>query len=137
MNRFLLDACALIALLVEESGRNIVSNLLAKASSKENDVFMHKANLLEVYYDLLRRYEKNYANTIFFYIQQLPIHFIGDFSNEMFAEAGRLKMSYKISFADSIALASASVYKAELVTSDHHEFDAIEGKENIKFFWIR
>jgi len=137
MNRFLLDACALIAFLVEESGRNSVSNLFTKAIFKENEIFMHKANLLEVYYDLLRRYERGYANTIFFYIQQLPINFIGDFSSEMFSEAGRLKMSYKISFADSIALASASVHKAELVTSDHHEFDAIEGKENIKFFWIR
>jgi predicted nucleic acid-binding protein len=52
-------------------------------------------------------------------------------------EAGRLKAGYKISIADSIALATAFIYESELVTCDHHELDVIESKENIKFFWIR
>ena len=55
----------------------------------------------------------------------------------IFMEAGRLKASYKISLADSIALAQAFVVDGELITADHHEFDVIEGKENITFQWIR
>ena len=55
----------------------------------------------------------------------------------LFAEAGRLKASYKISFADSFALAQTIVSGGELLTSDRHEFEVIEGKEDIRFVWIR
>jgi len=34
-------------------------------------------------------------------------------------------------------LAQAKVSGGALLTSDHHEFDVIEGKENIEFVWIR
>ena len=58
--------------------------------------------------------------------------------DEMFQTAGWLKASYKISLADSIALATASVLNGELLTCDHHEFDAIDkSEENINFHWIR
>ena len=53
-------------------------------------------------------------------------------------EAGRLKACYRISIADSVALAEASVSWGRLLTADHHEFDAVEKKEgNIGFCWIR
>ena len=52
-------------------------------------------------------------------------------------EAGRLKVAYKISLADSIALAQTLVVDGALLTCDHHEFDIIVGKENIRFAWIR
>jgi hypothetical protein len=52
-------------------------------------------------------------------------------------EAGRLKSSYKISLADSIALAEASISNGMLITADHHEFDTIEMNERLLFFWIR
>jgi predicted nucleic acid-binding protein len=58
-------------------------------------------------------------------------------SDAVFAVAGRLKASYRISLADAVALAEASVSGGALLTSDHHEFDAIEQKENIRFLWIR
>ena len=39
--------------------------------------------------------------------------------------------------ADSIALAQTLILDGELLTSDHHEFDVIEEKEDISFCWIR
>ena len=42
-----------------------------------------------------------------------------------------------ISLADSFALAQALISDGELLTSDHHEFDEIEGNELITFCWIR
>ena len=56
---------------------------------------------------------------------------------DLFYEAGRLKASYKISFADSFALAQTIILDGTLLTSDHHEFDRIESIEKIKFMWIR
>ncbi|MDR0446149.1 MAG: hypothetical protein LBH17_03835 [Oscillospiraceae bacterium] len=53
-------------------------------------------------------------------------------------ESGRLKSAYKISLADAIALAEASVSGGHCVTADHHEMDKVEqGEPNIKFMWIR
>ena len=51
--------------------------------------------------------------------------------------AMRLKASYKISLADAVALAQTSISGGELLTSDHHEFDAVEKHEDIRFHWIR
>ena len=62
---------------------------------------------------------------------------ISEFDKTLFPEAGRLKASYKISLADAIALAQTSISDGELLTSDHHEFDAIEKHEGIRFHWIR
>jgi predicted nucleic acid-binding protein len=70
-------------------------------------------------------------------IKKLPIVIQSNLSDEVFNEAGRFKASYRISLADSIALAEASVSGGELLTADHHEFDVIEKQEKIKFHWIR
>jgi len=95
LSRCILDACALLAMLRDEPGADKVAAAINAAHNGEAEVVMHKANLLEVYYDLYR------------------------------SQAGRLKASYKISFADSFALAQALVSGDELLTADHHEFEPI------------
>ncbi len=70
-------------------------------------------------------------------VNELPITIIDNLSDTMFTEAGRLKASYRMSIADSIAVAEAAIRKAALLTSDHHEFDIIDKKEDIEFAWIR
>jgi len=54
-----------------------------------------------------------------------------------YREARRLKIKYKMSVADSIALGEASILGASILTSDHREFDPVEQSETIKFTWIR
>ena len=51
--------------------------------------------------------------------------------------AGFYKVNYKISFADSFVLALATIKKATIISSDHHEFDAIENSSSLQFNWIR
>ena len=70
-------------------------------------------------------------------ILKRPIEINSEITDEIFNEAGRLKASYKISFADSFALAQAIVSKGDLLTSDHHEFDCMDGIEPVRFHWIR
>jgi predicted nucleic acid-binding protein len=45
--------------------------------------------------------------------------------------------SYRISIADAVVLAQASISGGAVVTADHHEFDAVDEKEPILFHWIR
>jgi len=137
MTTYVLDACAMLAVLSNEPGADTVEKIYEKAASGEVILAMNKLNLLEVYYDLIRTYGKDRADEILNEIQRLPIHIYHEISDAVFNEAGRLKVSYKISLADSIALAQAIALDGELLTADHHEFGAIEGYENVHFLWIR
>ena len=134
---FILDACALIALLRKESGTEVVEGVFKDVLKSTATIVMNKFNLLEVYYDTYRLYDENTADKLLERIYRLPIKVKSELSDEVFREAGRLKSSYKISIADSIALAETSVSNGTLLTSDHHELDVIEKSENIKFKWIR
>ncbi len=134
---FVLDACALIALLRKEPGSEIVETAFKDALEKTVTLMMNKLKLLEVYYDTFRSYGKSTADTLLDKIDKLPIHIRSEHTNDVMKEAGRLKASYKISIADSIALAEASISGGSLMTSDHHEFNVVEQSEDIKIYWIR
>lgn len=133
---FVLDACALVALLNRENGAEKVVSAYKKAENGEAQVIMNRVNLLEVYYGFYRDKGEEYADKVMDSIEQSIVS-ISEFNKEIFPIAGRLKASYKISLADAIALAQALATGGELMTTDHHEFDAIEGKEPIRFHWVR
>jgi len=97
---------------------------------------MNRVNLYEVYYGFYREYGKDYALNVVRNVEHSPV-FITDFDREVFLEAGRLKATYKFSLADSIAIAQTIILRGSILTSDHHEFDIIDGKENLVFNWIR
>jgi uncharacterized protein len=134
---FVIDACALIALLADEEGADKVENVLKDAKKGKCHLYMNKINLLEIFYGIYREDGKERAEEVLERISNLPIKLINRLQNKVFGEAGRLKATYKISLADSIALAEAIIKKAWLMTSDHHEFDEIEDKEQMNFYWIR
>lgn len=136
--RYVLDACALLALLRNEPGADMVADVINAANDGQANISMHKANLLEVYYDIYRSIGKTKADEIIAEIKSRPITVIAEISDALFEEAGRLKALYKISFADTFAIATASVTDAVLLTTDHHEMDKVEQMEqNIKFQWVR
>ena len=135
-NVFILDACAVIAFIKKETGWETVLDILSKSIKGESVVFIHEINLLEIYYGFYHEKGKEYAEQK---ISETSSFFtiIRGLTDAAFSEAGRLKASYKISLADSIALAEASVSGGTLLTADHHEFDTIEKQEKINFDWIR
>ena len=135
--KYVLDSCALLAFIYKESGYDIVKTTLAQADSGSAEVYMNKVNLFEVYYDIRRSTGSQEADDAYSMIQKLPIVIINGISEKVFREAARIKTGYKISLADSFALGEASVMSAPLITSDHHEFDAVEKNEKISFKWIR
>ena len=133
---FVLDACALLAVARNEKGADIVVDAYNTVSKGDAKLFLNRINLLEVYYDFYRYRGKDYADDFVKSIKCSEVQ-ICEFDEFIFLHAGRLKATYKISLADSIALAQTIVVKGSLLTCDHHEFDAIEGKEPLKFYWIR
>jgi len=133
---FVLDACALVALLKNEKGADNVVAAYKKAENDEAQIIINRINLLEVYYGFYRESGKEYAENIIDSVSKSIVS-ISEFDKSLFNEAGRLKASYRISLADSIVLAQSIVSSGILLTADHHEFDVIEGKEPIRFGWIR
>ena len=127
----------MIAFLSDEKGADIVNKVLLETLEGEATVYMNSFNILEVYYDIYRKMGKKKAEEELSMIEKLPISIRSGLSGNTFLEAGRMKASYRISIADSVALAEASISNGELLTADHHEFDAVEQKEKIKFCWIR
>ena len=135
--KFVLDACAIIAFLNDEEGTQKVEQLLWHCNQVPNTLFMHEINLLEIYYGVYRDGSKELAEQTYIKVLNMPIKVVTGLRKNVFKEAGRLKAVYKISLADSIALAEAKIRRIPLVTCDHHEFDPIQDKNELDFFWIR
>ena len=133
---YVLDACALIAFIKGEQGADVVWDVLYKNVTGNVVVLIHEINLLEVYYGFYRERGKDYANRK---LEQCIEFFttIQGLTTAVFTEAGRLKASYKISIADAIVLAQASISNGAVLTADHHEMDIVDQTENIVFKWIR
>ena len=137
MNKiFVLDACALIALVKNEEGASVVSDVYKNADNGGVGLYMNRVNLLEVYYGFYRDKGKDYALDIMKQVEVSSV-FISEFDRDILLEAGRLKATYKLSLADSVVIAQTILLKGSILTADHHEFDVIEGKESLIFNWIR
>jgi predicted nucleic acid-binding protein len=135
--QYVLDACALIAFFSDEDGADVVESTLLDAANGTADIRMNKLNLLEVYYGDYRAHGKEAANNMLGVVASLPITVISELTDSVFEEAGRLKASYRISLADAVVLAEASICDGTVLTADHHELDSVERSEKIGFKWIR
>ena len=136
-NVFVLDACALLAIINNEHGADRVEDVLREAINGHSEVYMNKINIYEVYYGIYRVEGQTKADAIYDLIQKQPINIIDILGDDVFREAAKLKSKYKMSLADSIALGEAVVRNATILSSDHHEFDVVERQESINFDWIR
>ncbi len=137
MISYVLDACAFIAFLKDEEGHNIVDDIFKNAIDGKCKIFLHKATLLEVYYEFFRSSGKAFADKLLSSVAKQPIVLINKLDNRFIQNAGYYKATQKISFADSFVLALAEIKKAVIISSDHHEFDDIEKSSTLQFKWIR
>ena len=136
-NLFILDACALIALLAGEKGAEKVRDIIQDAIDEKVTVKINQINLLEVYYHIINIYDQNKANEMLKIIRKFPIEVIVGLEDSTFNEAGRIKSKYKIPLGDSIVVAECIITKGTLVTSDHSDLEKMENAEKIAINWFR
>ncbi len=134
--RFVFDACALIAYLNDETGADVVEELLERARQNQAQVYVASVNVYEVFYDCLKRDEAT-ARQLVEDVYGLPITVVETLGRPLMHAAGWFKVSSRVSLADSVALALAQQLNADLVSSDHHEFDLIKKDGKARFWWIR
>lgn len=134
--RFVIDACALIAYLNGEPGSDVFDDLLRQSRNGEAELYASSINIYEVYYDCLRR-DTQTAQQLLDDLYCLPMTIMETIDRNLMQAAGIFKTKYRVSLADSIALALAQQLDVRLVSTDHHEFDSIDKAGIIQFMWLR
>jgi PIN domain nuclease of toxin-antitoxin system len=132
---FVVDACALLALLHREPGAEQVDALLADQAVV---CLVHAINLCEVYYDLLRSEGRIQAAQAVDVLLAAGLQLREDMDVKFWQQVGELKVKPgRLALADCFALALANRTGATLVTSAHHEFDRIVTLDLCPIFFIR
>ena len=98
---------------------------------------IHSVNFGEIYYDSLRVLGNEKVFELFEDIAKLPIDIIWTLDIPFIELIGKYKTSYRVSYADCFVLALAERENASVVTTDHHEFDAIANAGKLSFYWLR
>lgn len=116
------DAGALIALINLEPGAVVTRRLLRH---HKGGCCIHAVNLLEIYYGFERMKDAAYAERILDLLAKAGVATRGDFDRDFLKDASHLKTLYKMSLADTFAVALARRLGVELISTDHHELDAL------------
>lgn len=134
-NIYVFDACAVIALLDDEPGAEVVEALL---EGENRRCMVHLLNVCEVYYHVYRRAGKERASKLEVILKSYGFDLIDSLVPVLWQEASELKAEWRrVSLADCFALALAIREKATLVTSDRHELEPIAQAGLCPFRFIR
>jgi len=129
-----LDACAMIAYLRGEAGQKVVEDLL---NSPSKTCYAHAVNLVEVYYDFIRRSDEPTARQALKDLMEAGVVTRRDMSQAFLRRVGQLKARGRISISDCFCIALAQEFSGDVVTSDHHEFDALVPLNIVPIRFIR
>jgi PIN domain nuclease of toxin-antitoxin system len=133
--RYVLDACAMIALLKDEEGADVVGDILDTPGVM---CYAHRANLYEVHYEFARGSSEQVADNALEDIKKLDVIERDDFDVEFMKEVSRHKAALKhVSLADCFAIVLANRVGGTVLTSDFHEFEAVQASNTCKVHFIR
>jgi len=120
---YVFDSSALIAFLQREPGAEIVAEIL---KNPRNRCLFHTVNVCEVYYDIHRRSGEEDASALEEILATIGVEIVETIPSALWRAAGKLKAEWRrVSLADCFALALALLENGTVLTSDHHELDAI------------
>ncbi len=117
-----LDASAMIAFLQGEPGSEVVENVLTDTSKRK---VAHAINVCEMYYHFLRQNDEAAAEEAVTTIAGLKVDVREDMDSAFWRQIGQLKRAHTLSLGDCFCVAMAMRVGGEVVTSDHHEMNAV------------
>jgi predicted nucleic acid-binding protein len=123
---YVLDSTAFLTLFEDEPGAETVQKLLESAKKGEIVIFTSFVSFTEVFYITLREKKEEEAKKRIKLMNVLAMMRV-ESSQELGLIAGRLKSTYRLSFADTWIAATAIFYDAILVHKDP-EFEQLKGK---------
>jgi PIN domain nuclease of toxin-antitoxin system len=129
-----LDACAMIAYLRGEAGGTVVDGFLNTTGDR---CYAHTLNLLEVYYDFIRKHNEPIARQALADLATAGVIERRTMSRAFTRRVGQLKARGRISLADCFCIVLAQDISGQVVTSDHHEFDPLVSLGIVSITFIR
>lgn len=114
-----------------------MEGLLLRAVEGRLNVRLHRIHLGEVYYVLHRKGGEKAAETMLDDVTRLPIGIDDRVSLALMREAAKIKVSYRVSYADAFAAGLAKMREATLVSCDHGEFEPLEAAGEVRVMWAR
>jgi predicted nucleic acid-binding protein len=134
MNKtYVFDAGALLALFQQGQGFARVNRLMKEALVVKHSIMMSAVNWGEAFAVILRTRGEAAAQLIKMSLTDGPIQFVS-VTPDMAVEAGRIKVNFQLSYADSFAAALAIAHHATLVTGDS-DFQKVA--RQISILWLR
>ena len=133
MKTTVLDASAMLAYFLDESGAEKMEHMFQAASEADRPVFISAVNWAEVLYKMERKHGSAGLETARQFERTTPLETV-PVDREQAEAAALLKNEYDLGLADAFCAALAKHKKAELVTADH-EFKAVE--KEIKINWLK
>jgi ribonuclease VapC len=130
--RSLLDSYAILALLNDEPGAQVVADLLRACARDDDLVLMNEINVGEVYYIVAKHRSLSEAERILRYLETLPLEIVSNGYAEVI-DAARVKARFPLSYADAFAVATAIRLGGCVVTGDP-EFAAVE--DTVDIVWL-
>ncbi|QQR80369.1 MAG: type II toxin-antitoxin system VapC family toxin [Deltaproteobacteria bacterium] len=124
MKSYVLDTSALLTFQLNESGSDVVEEILLLAKRKKAHVYTSFITWTEVYYITSQRLGQNRALETLVQMKCLPIKRI-ESDEEQTLTAGDLKSHFSISLGDAFVAALAIQKKAVLIHKDP-EFEPIK-----------
>lgn len=130
--RSLLDSYAILALLNDEPGAQVVADLLRAGARDDDPLLVNDINVGEVYYIVAKHRSPSDAERVLRHLETLPLQIVSNDYAEVI-DAARVKARFPLSYADAFAVATAARLGASVVTGDG-EFAAVE--EMVDIVWL-
>ncbi len=131
--KFAIDSHAILALLENEKGEELVAQRLADAQNNEIALYMSLINWGEILYTIERERGSKFAEELEKEFDQYPIQLMG-VNRKRIRAAARVKSQYRLSYADAFAVALAQELKATVITRNP-EFKSVE--DVVPVLWVR
>lgn len=112
----------MIAYLEAEAGGDVVRDILEDADAA---CYAHAVNMAEVHYHVLRRSDETTADKAIDTLVGDGITICENMDMTFWKSISRLKARGSLSIADCFCIALAQRLGGEIVTTDHHEFEAL------------
>jgi predicted nucleic acid-binding protein len=129
MSSYVLDTSAVLTLLNNEEGTDIVLGLLESAQSGKAIVYLPFMTLMELEYQGLRRFGPGETQRVLSLVSAWPVE-IEDSTEVWRHEAAAIKATAPVSVADAWICGLARRLDAELVHKDP-EYDAVPGLKTL------
>jgi predicted nucleic acid-binding protein len=126
----ILDTSAIICLLEDEAGADVVEQKLRSARAGKIQLGASCVSLTEVFYKAYQSEGAEQANHLLAVIKSWPLEFIYP-DEALCLLAGEIKATFAVSFADAFIAATAQQAAAVLIHKDP-EFEALRSTVKLK-----